>query len=349
MSSTKEKPASSGQPTAVVETTVKPTSTASSKTSSDTVSPKLSKETEASDKKPVKAKAQTPVEKKAIFKKRDKASKPPVVKPGSADKVKSPDLKESEKTSTRKDVISQKQDKPSNENPTAKSVEEKATTPPIAMSVAQKNDSSGIKTAVVSKSEAKGTVKSVDKAPVSTSAKGITEAKANGESKVKSGTPEYPKVNGKAETTNVKAPTESDKSKVLSEIAGTINNENQVADSKSPVLNGKSAAPLEEVKQATGAGPSASSKTRQPTSTQLCSMVNAVDTIAPLSAGLQLDETDVGNVKKGWRPLVARKYASIYSLKDRAFAVLEDLGMVERHPDPEDKDYDSTMDNDFVE
>ena len=214
------------------------------------------------------------------------------------------------------------------------------------MSTTPSDDSSEVKTEAVLKSEAKGTVVSVEEAPVSINAKSVTEAKAHS---VKSETQESPKVNGKAETTNVKVPTENDKTEVVDEIAGKINNENQVADSKSPVLNGKSAAPLEEVKPATGAGPSASPKSRQPTSTQLNSMANAVDTIAPLSAGLQLDETKVGEVKKGWRPLVARKYASIYSLEDRAFAVLQDLGMIELHPDPEAKDYDSTMDDDFVE
>lgn len=318
VSSTNEKRASSGHPKAAVETTVKPTSTASSNTS---------------DKVSATAKAQTPVEKKAVFKKRDKASKSPVVTPESSDKVKSPELKGSEKPNTHTEVISQKQDKPSDETetPKAKITEEKSTNPPIAMTTANKDDSSEVQTDVVSKSEAKDTVVDV-------------HVKANGKSKVESGTLESTKVNGKAETTNIKAPTESDKSKVLDEIAGTI-----VADSKSSVLNGKSASPLEEVKPATGAGSSASSKTRQPTSTQLNSMANAVDTIAPLSAGLQLDATDDGEVKKGSRPLVARKYASAYSLEDRAFAILKDLGMVELHLDPEGKDYDSTMDDDFVE
>lgn len=350
-----EKPASSGKQTAAIETTVKSTSTASSKISSDAVSLEssaLPKEAVATDKKSLKAKAEplvapTPsVGSKAIFNKRKKASKSHVVKPETSDNVKSPDLKLSDGTNTLKEVISQKQDKTSDEKHVAKSTEEKSANPPIVMSTTPSDDSSEVHTEAVLKNEAKGTIVSVEEAPVSINAKSVTEAKAHS---VKSETQESPKVNGKAETTNVKVPTENDKTEVVEEIAGKINNENQVADSKSPVLNGKPAAPLEEVKPATGAGPSASPKSRQPTSTQLNSMANAVDTIAPLSAGLQLDETKVAEVKKGWRPLVARKYASIYSLEDRAFAVLQDLGMIELHPDPEAKDYDSTMDDDFVE
>jgi hypothetical protein len=69
------------------------------------------------------------------------------------------------------------------------------------------------------------------------------------------------------------------------------------------------------------------------------------------SPGKQLDETLVVAAKKNvWSPLlVSRKYGSTESLEDEAFTILVDLGLVELHPDPDSPDYDSTMDNEFVE
>jgi len=121
----------------------------------------------------------------------------------------------------------------------------------------------------------------------------------------------------------------------------------KVPESKSEAaMTGKSPAPLavDKSKPAQSGKPKAV-ESSQPASSQ----TDSADATAPVSPGKQLDQTAVDAVKKNWRPLRSRKYASIDSMEEKAFTILSDLGMIEQHPDPTSSNYDSSMDDEFVE